>query len=224
MKVRKASKVQYQRHYTADNYLRKVRLHSEPYTAPILDREIIIFPNVMSPKYDRAPQMIISMMPNQGGKEVLEIGSGTGILSLFSLFQGAKHVVAVDINQTAVENTLENFKKYGFTNCSSLYSDLFEKVDGTFDTIIFNAPFHGHKAKDELELGTYDFDYQTLKQFFNGVGNYLKPDGEILLGFANTGDNDLLKSLINKNNLAIKNFQEYPNGDWIMYLYTLIKH
>ena len=102
-----------------------------------------------------------------------------------------------------------------------MHSNLFEKVSRTFDTIIFNAPFHGHKAKDELELGTYDFDYQTLRRFFSGVSNYLKRDGEVLLGFANTGDNVLLKSLIKNNDLDIKNFQEYPNGDWIMYLYTL---
>ena len=214
---------QYQRHYTADNYLKKVRMHTEPYAATILNKEIIIFPNVMSPKYDRAPQMIISMMPNQDGKEVLEIGSGTGILSLFSLFQGAEKVVAIDINKNAVENTSENFNKYGFVNCLSLLSDLFEKVNGTFDTIIFNAPFHGHVAKDQLELGTYDFNYETLKRFFNVVCNYLRLSGEILLGFANTGDNKLLQSLIEKNNLTIKNLQEYPNGDWTMYLYSLVK-
>lgn len=99
-------------HYTSENYLKKVRNHTEPYTAEIVDKEIIIFPNVMSPKYDRSAQMIVSMMPDQNGKEVLEIGCGTGVLSLFSVFQGAKNITAVDINPIAVENTKENFNKY----------------------------------------------------------------------------------------------------------------
>ncbi|MFZ2763583.1 MAG: Rossmann-like fold-containing protein [Minisyncoccia bacterium] len=209
-------------HYTSENYLKKVRNHSEPYLAEIMDKEIIIFPDVMSPKYDRSPQMIVSMMPNQNGKDVLEIGSGTGILSLFSMFQGAKNVTAVDINPIAVENTKENFNKYNLiNNIKVLHSDLFSKVQGVFDTIIFNAPFHGHKAKDILELGTYDNNYETLTRFFSQASHFLKDKGEILLGFANTGNNDLVKSLIDKNNYFIKNFQTYENGDWTMYLYTI---
>ena len=102
-------------------------------------------------------RILFSMMPNQKGKDVLEIGSGTGILSLFSLFQGATNVIAVDINPSAVQNTKENFKKYKFDNCLAIKSDLFGSVNGKFDTIIFNAPFHGNKPNDVLELGTSDF-------------------------------------------------------------------
>src|SRR3989344_5037373 len=208
-------------HYTSENYLKKVRNHTEPYTAEIIDKEIIIFPNVMSPKYDRSAQMIVSMMPNQNGKEVLEIGCGTGVLSLFSVFQGAKNITAVDINPIAIENTKENFNKYNLTNTKVICSDLFSEVQGIFDTIIFNAPFHGHKAKDLLELGTYDYNYETLTRFFSQASKFLKKKGEILLGFANTGNNDLVHSLIDKNGYFIENFQTYENGDWIMYLYTI---
>ena len=177
----------------------------------------------MSPKYDKSAQMIISMMPSQKGKRILEIGSGTGILSLFSLFQGSHSVVAVDINPHAVENTKENFKKYNFTNTQVIYSNLFFEVRGVFDTIIFNAPFFGYKAKDFLELGTYDDNYETLIQFFSQASKFLTKNGEILLGFANTGNNDLVWSLIHKNGYCVKNFQTCENGDWIMYLYTLSK-
>ena len=208
-------------HYTSENYLKKVRNHTEPYTAEIIDKEIIIFPNVMSPKYDRSAQMIVSMMPNQNGKEVLEIGCGTGVLSLFSVFQGAKNITAVDINPIAIENTKENFNKYNLTNTKVICSDLFSEVQGIFDTIIFNAPFHGHKAKDLLELGTYDYNYETLTRFFSQASKFLKKKGELLLGFANTGNNDLVHSLIDKNGYFIENFQTYENGDWIMYLYTI---
>jgi len=208
-------------HYTSENYLKKVRNHTEPYTAEIIDKEIVIFPNVMSPKYDRSAQMIVSMMPNQNGKDVLEIGCGTGVLSLFSVFQGAKNITAVDINPIAIENTKENFNKYNLTNTRVIRSDLFSEVQGIFDTIIFNAPFHRHKAKDLLELGTYDYNYETLTRFFSQASKFLKKKGEILLGFANTGNNDLVHSLIDKNGYFIENFQTYENGDWIMYLYTI---
>ena len=211
----------YPRHYTIDNYLNKVRLHSEPYTAEILGKEITILPNVMSPKYDRSAQMMLSMMPNQKDKKVLEIGSGTGILSLFTLLQGAHSVCAVDVNPDAVKNTKINLYTYGFTNAEVFESDLFEKITGTFDTIIFNAPFHGNKAEDVLELGTSDFEYRSLTRFVTEAKRFLKQNGKILLGFADTGDNKFLRKVIQKNMYRIKEFQTYPNGDWVMYLYTL---
>ena len=41
-------------------------------------------------------------------KTVLDMGCGTGVLGIFAAKQGAKHVVAVDIDDKAVNNTLEN--------------------------------------------------------------------------------------------------------------------
>ena len=213
----------YPRHYTIDNYLQKVRKHTDPYLATVADLEILIFPNVMSPKYDRSAQMIISMMPDQKGKKVLEIGCGTGILSIHSALQGAISITSIDINPTAIKNTKENFAKYSINNSEVFLSDLFENVIGTFDTIIFNAPFNGNQALDILELGTSDYNYETLTRFFSEASRYIQEDGEILLGFANTGDNDLVHKLIKENNLEIKNFQTHENGDWIMYLYTIVR-
>jgi release factor glutamine methyltransferase len=215
--------MKYSRHYTIDNYLQKVRKHTEPYTAVIAGLEIFIFPNVMSPKYDRSAQMIISMMPNQKNRKVLEIGCGTGILSLHSALQGSTNITAVDINPLAVENAKENLSRFNIHNSKVVLSDLFEKVTGIFDTIIFNAPFHGNQALDVLELGTSDYNYETLTRFFFEAPQYLEKGGYILLGFANTGDNELVHKLIKENDLEIKSFQTYENGDWVMYLYTLIR-
>lgn len=42
------------------------------------------------------------------GLDVLDAGCGTGILSIFALMRGAKHVFAYDIDNWSVRNTLEN--------------------------------------------------------------------------------------------------------------------
>lgn len=212
----------YPRHYTIDHYLKKVRAHSKPYTDQILEKEIIIFPGVMSPKYDRSSRIMISIMPTQEGKDVLEVGCGTGIISLFCYLQGAKSVTSLDINEVAVKNTEANFQKYQIKNGTVFLSDLFEKVgDKKFDTIIFNAPYHGNKAKDMLELGTSDHNYQTLQKFFKEVRSYFKENSRILLGFANTGDNDLLKKVIKENRFDIEELLTQENGDWTKYLYII---
>jgi release factor glutamine methyltransferase len=211
----------YPRHYTIDHYLNKVRTHTEPYSAEVLGRQILVFPNVMSPKYDRSSRMMILMMPPQNDRDVLEVGSGTGIISLF-VADDAKSVLALDINEHAVANTNANFLRYN-AKAKVLLSDLFEKISGQFDTIIFNAPFHGNMPNDILELGTSDYNYQTLTRFFQEASSFLKQNGEILLGFSDTGDNNLLKSLIEKNNFFVVELKTQENGDWTMYLYRIKK-
>ena len=214
--------MEYKAHNTTDPYLERVRSHKEPYTTEILGKEIIVYPSVMSPKYDWSPRFHIENMPNQKGKEFLEIGCGSGVLSLFAAFQEAKRVVAVDINPNAIENTKANFQKYNFQNADIFESNVFEKVQGKFDTINFAAPYHGNKPKDILEYGVSDPDYQALKLFFKNAKNFLKENGEIILGFSNTGDLDLLNTLFIENKLYIKNFREEKNNSWKAYIYVLV--
>src|SRR3989344_4314042 len=67
-------------------------------------------------------------------KSVLDMGCGSGILSVTALQQGAMSVLSVDINPESVEIC----KHQGLF---SLVSDLFTKVTGTFDVIICNPPY-----------------------------------------------------------------------------------
>ncbi len=213
--------MEYKVHNTTNPYLNNVRSHKEPYTTEILGKEIIVYPNVMSPKYDWSPRFHIENMPNQKGKDFLEIGCGSGVLSLFAAFQGAKRIVAVDINTYAIENAIANFQKYNLNNFEIFKSDVFENVHGKFDTINFAAPYHGNTPSDILEYGVSDPDYRALKTFIKDAPNFLNENGQIILGFSDTGDNDLLKTLLTENNLVIKDFKEEERDGWKAYLYIL---
>ncbi len=74
------------------------------------------------------------------GNQVLDIGTGSGILSIASLLVGAKSSLGVDIDKLAVKTAVENGKKNGF--CEPEYKilcgDLAEKVTGKFDVCIAN--------------------------------------------------------------------------------------
>ena len=213
--------MEYKLHNTTNPYLELVRSHKEPYVTEILGKEIIVYPNVMSPKYDWSPRFHIENMPDQKGKEFLEIGCGSGVLSLFATFQGAKKIVAVDINPNAIQNTRANFQKYNFQNFEIVESDVFEKVGGKFDTINFAAPYHGNTPKDILEYGVSDPEYRALKMFLKGAKDFLKENGQIILGFSNTGDLDLLNTLFIENKLYVKSFKEEERDGWRAYLYVL---
>ncbi len=210
----------YPRHHTIDHYLNKVRKHVDPYSANVLGKDIVIFPNVMSPLYDRSAQIFISLIDFPVGPRFLDVGCGTGIISLFAAEHGAKDILAIDINEDAIANTRQNFLNHNIGFATALKSDLFSEINGHFNTIFFNAPFHGNEAQDILELGTSDHNYNTLKRFFSEVGNYLEPKGTVMLGFANTGDNELLIELSKLAKLNIMSRKEKENGDWTAYLYT----
>ncbi|MCZ7665505.1 MAG: class I SAM-dependent methyltransferase [Thermoleophilia bacterium] len=74
------------------------------------------------------------------GKNVLELGSGSGHLTIF-LAQKSEHVTATDINPIAVENTRKNLDERRLTNVTTLVSDAFQAVAGRFDAIAANPPW-----------------------------------------------------------------------------------
>nr|WP_228288126.1 50S ribosomal protein L11 methyltransferase [Thermosipho ferrireducens] len=71
------------------------------------------------------------------GDVVLDLGCGSGILSILAKKMGAGRVVAVDNDPLAVEVAKENAKKNG-VDIEIRQSDLFSNVTGKFDLIISN--------------------------------------------------------------------------------------
>src|SRR3989344_1643568 len=80
----------------------------------------------------------------QNGKKVLDIGCGSGIQARAALDSGAKEVLAADID----DETVEYCRKKGI---NTIKSDLFEKVKGKFDLIIFNPPYLLKDKREDKE-------------------------------------------------------------------------
>lgn len=74
------------------------------------------------------------------GCKMLDIGCGSGILSIASLLLGAGEAVGVDIDKLAVKTAMENAKRNGFDESQyTLYNgNLTDKVHGKFDVIAAN--------------------------------------------------------------------------------------
>lgn len=193
----------YSLHWTTPIYLKAIRSHHEPYLVEVLGKELIVYPGVLSPLYDWSGRFHVENLPGVRGKDFLEIGCGCGLISLFAHFNGAKSVTAVDINSAAVENTKDNFRRHNATNCIATVSDVFSNVTGRYDVILFNAPYHGAKPTDDLEKAVTDEGYKSLRMFLSQATRYLRPSGQIILGFSESGDIELLQQLLQKNSLRI---------------------
>lgn len=71
---------------------------------------------------------------------VLDVGCGSGILSIASLLLGAKSAFGVDIDKLAVKTALANAKKNGFEPpvFNAVSGDLSENVSGKYSVIVAN--------------------------------------------------------------------------------------
>jgi len=79
------------------------------------------------------------------GKAVLDVGSGSGILSLFALSQGASYVVAVDVNRLAALSTLCTLLANGHSSFDVVSCDFRacfrENAARSFDVALINPPY-----------------------------------------------------------------------------------
>ena len=71
-------------------------------------------------------------------KRVLDIGCGTGVLSIISSKRGAEKIVAIDIDEWAYKNSIENSKLNNINNTKFILGDI-DKLNGlTFNVILAN--------------------------------------------------------------------------------------
>ncbi|NPB05342.1 MAG: 50S ribosomal protein L11 methyltransferase [Aquificae bacterium] len=85
-------------------------------------------------------QLCLELMEELDLKEktVLDVGSGSGILSIFALKRGAKKAVAVDVDPLAVEETLENAVLNGVADRIEVLQGGPSAVKGIFDLVLAN--------------------------------------------------------------------------------------
>lgn len=118
------------------------------------------------------------------GKRVLDIGSGSGILSISAALHGASHVVAVDINPRAVRTTIKNARNAGVSVDARLGSYLAPITDSErFDIIISNPPFVATppNPRAAIHTGGGQDGADPLRHILEGSYQKLASEGKIVL-------------------------------------------
>ena len=123
-------------------------------------------------------------------KKVLEIGCGSGFLSIVMAKKGAE-VTAVDGSKDAVEATRLNAKKND-VSLTCFGSDLFSSVTSKFDLIVFNPPYLPDESNDATYSGGKT-GRKVIEKFIENTKDFLERDGKILLLISSlTGENEVL--------------------------------
>ncbi len=165
------------------------------------DMEFEVPESVYYPREDSMLAANILESEDLRDKLVLEIGCGTGFLSVLMAKKGAV-VTATDVNQEAVEISRAN----AHTNNVELkpfLSDLFNEVEGKFDVIVFNPPYL------PVEEGESDETYaggttgrETIERFIEYLPMYLSEKGTVFLVISSLTGEEEVKSLFEAQNMT----------------------
>ena len=114
--------------------------------------EIVIEPNMAfgTGNHETTSTIIESILQNDlTGKTILDMGCGTGILSILASMKGAKHIIAIDIDLWSFEGTLENTKLNNIENVSVELGDASLLGEESFDLIFANI--HKNVLIDDMQ-------------------------------------------------------------------------
>ncbi len=125
---------------------------------------------------------VISKLKNLDCKKILEMGSGSGIIAetLLSNKISEKNLTLVDINLEAIKILKQKFPKSRI-----IKSNLFEKVKGKFDFLVFNPPYLPEEKLEDKDskIATTGgkFGSEIINEFLKQSKKHLNKKGKIIL-------------------------------------------
>ncbi len=138
---------------------------------------------------------------NLSNNKILDIGSGSGILSVAAKYFGANEVYAIDNDYLAINSTESNFM-LNFGKLDNLNTYL-----GPFDDLV-----------SKYSLNNFDFIVcnilaEVIKRIIPEIRNCLKKNGEVTLsGILNSQKDEIFK-LLNASNFQINDVSS--RKDWV---------
>ncbi len=184
----------------ADRCLIRAPYHTD---YPLAEYEIIIEPAMAfgTGNHETTTLMIGEILnQNLDGKTVLDMGCGTGILSILASKRGAKTITAIDVDNWAINSTIEN-ASYNFISDLEIILGGAEVIpDTSYDMIYANI----HRNIILTDMNRYV--------------NVLKKGGELILSGFYSDDLLSIEDKAKELGLILKKVAE--NQNWIAATFT----
>lgn len=179
-----------------------IRAHFHPPFVGKVQHEIVITPKMsFGTGHHATTSMMIEQMQqiDFANKQVLDFGTGTGILAIVSEKLGAAHVLAIDIDEWSIENAKENLVR---NNCSAISLQHADKIaaDTKYDVILANI------------------NKNVIIQNMQRLNDCLAADGCLLIsGLLAEDEQDILAEIIS---LQLTHKCTIHRQQWIAMLFT----
>ncbi|MFN9718673.1 MAG: 50S ribosomal protein L11 methyltransferase [Planctomycetota bacterium] len=161
-------------------------------SVPDLPKDLAIFDSVFwEPEDTRSLRELIRSDLTLKNARVLEIGTGSGLISMCCLQAGATHVVATDINPKAVRNARFNAGELGHSQRfevrlvprRSPHAWTVIRPGERFDLIVSNPPWEDSQPTAMDQFALYDPGFGLLDSLLSGCRERLNPGGRMLVAY-----------------------------------------
>ena len=167
---------------------------------------IKIHPDVFPPQMTFSTKILLDFVNELDleNKNVLELGCGSGIISLLASRKKA-NAIASDINKTALEYLKSNASENNL-NVTTVFSDLFQDLPNqAFDYIIINPPYYPQKPKNIREQAWFcGAHFEYFEKLFTQLPNHLRPETKCYMILSQDCDLEKIKAIASENALAFE--------------------
>ncbi len=165
--------------------------------------EIVIMPKMsFGTGHHQTTRLVCQYLFNLNftNKRVLDMGCGTGVLAILTKQLGATDILAIDIDEWSVENSIEN--------CATNSAKEIVVIKGDIENLETESPF---------DIILANINKNILKQHLPNYSKKLNINGTLILSGFFTTDCDELKDIAQQNNLEYTT--QTNNSEWAMLVF-----
>jgi ribosomal protein L11 methyltransferase len=129
--------------------------------------------------------------------DVLDIGTGSGVLAMYALLRGANHAIGIDTDHWAVENTTEN------RELNSISEEQFEIRQGTIDAV------HGNETFNVIFANIHR---NVLLEIVGNIHSHLTSKGRVILSGILIYDAEEIRAAYENAKFAL--VRELKENEW----------
>jgi tRNA1Val (adenine37-N6)-methyltransferase len=120
-------------------------------------------------------------------KQILDVGTGTGLIALMLAQKSMAQIDAVDIDEAAFQQAKENTRISPWYDRVHVFHQSFQELSATskkkYDLIVTNPPYFHHASKppEEARLNARHNDQLSFEELIAGVKKVLADQGRFCL-------------------------------------------